>query len=229
MREYLNLFENTIQTEEDIKKVFKELKREYNASISSIFDIDSDGINLRGDFVLNDTNSDVDINMPKLPVQFSRCNSNFVVKGAGLKTLEGFPETVAGQCNIANNIELDSLMYGPKYVGSFIIYRTNVKDFQYGPEVTGLLKAILLDNLTSLKGLPKELRSCDIHDCPNLSLWETRYILFSKFQNKHFGKIETFDKYNVDTDRINRFLQLSDSEKKNELLPILEEEFRKDR
>ena len=98
---------------------------------------------------------DIGVTWNQLPFKFGKFSSNLMMAGAGLRTLEGFPEEIID--------------------GRLVVSRNNLKNFKGGPKrVDDGVSARNMPYLTSLEGFPTQINGWVRLDYdPNLPLLRT--------------------------------------------------------
>lgn len=125
-----------------------------------------------------------------------------------------------------NNLEITTLNNAPDFIeNDFSIEGTNLTNLVGAPqEIGGTLFLSRCQNLTSLKGMPKTLKSVNILNCNNLSYWEARYILFSNLVNTKYFRINNIGlaSFDIRVDSLKSFFNMNDEAKQDCLLHMLE-------
>lgn len=162
---------------------------------------DDGSIDVDGDVILTN------LFLEQLPLNFNKVNGKFRCNFNKLTSLEGSPAEVFGNFVCSDN-NLASLKGGPtKVTGYYDCNENALTSLEYAPEEVGQdFFCAYNKNLTSLKFLPKKLKS--LYALNNSGLknpYEFRYIFFSQIQqvgiddddikeiiNRYYGKPEYY-------------------------------------
>jgi hypothetical protein len=181
MRRHLNLLEARLREQVDEAGIRETLARNFLIQEGIEVTVRPDGkVDVPSSVVLRGKHD-------RLPLQFGKVSGNFVCHRAGLKSLEGAPESVNADFDCSRN-ELTSLIGGPRDAQNYYCQTNKLTNLVGGPESVG-------DNLfcqdNPLKTLEGVATDAVVHltwhvDLPLLRLLSTAgFFIFPSAENMY--------------------------------------------
>lgn len=188
MRNWINILNEHTITKEEINS-FMNRWGMYDGYVIN----DDLSVDVRGDvYLINMTyrkGSKKEINA--LPFKFRNVYGNFDIDNIGLTSMVNFPYYVQGEFRSVRN-DIPNLIGSPSIVeGKYVI--NSVASLEgIAKEIYSVLHIANCTKLTSLKFLPKRLKSLWIVNVKNLTYWESRYMLFSELTDMKHLRFKAF-------------------------------------